>query len=215
MTDELDPTLDPSLATGLKADGTPMELKEVLGKTLGKEFASNEAALKAIHDTSKYVGKAGKYEAAVKAVMTSKSMTEDQAVEFIKNSANVVVPPVKPEAPDMSGFVSKAEFEEQNFYAKKPELEPYKDVIKAFKASNPTLSLEDITKLDVVKNVIDKAIAHDKITKQKSILHTNPKLQVAQDNMSKAKEQVGKGEVKQAQDNALKAVMDAFPVPEN
>ena len=71
---------------GGAAGSEEKSIKSVLEKELGKEFPDEETALKAVKDTFSHVGKSGKYEKAVKAVMDNKNMTEDEAVHFIQAS---------------------------------------------------------------------------------------------------------------------------------
>lgn len=80
-------------------------IKDILSKTLGKDFQSDEAALKAVKDTFSYVGK----------------KKEDIARE------------VQPQI-DTKNYVSRSEFEEATYYAKHPEYEPYKKVISALRS---------------------------------------------------------------------------------
>lgn len=202
MTDKPIITSDPTLDGGHGAEGEPKGLKEVLEKELGKQFQDEASALKAVKDTFNYVGKAGKFQGAVEAVMRSKGFDENQAIEFIKSSADQKVDP--------NQYVSKDEFNERTFFAEKPELRPYKDLISAFKTTNPGKSLDEIILLPAVKEMIDKGLAHDKISKQKSVLHSNPKLQVAEDKMSKAHEEKKAGNIEEAKVQAVGAVMEAY-----
>jgi hypothetical protein len=96
---------------GQEAVKSNESIKDVLSKELGKDFPSDEAALKAVKDTFSYVGK----------------KKEDVAKEVAQTNTK--------------DFVSRAEFEEATFYAKHPEYENYKGIISSLKAtSNKPLS---------------------------------------------------------------------------
>lgn len=193
---------------GGDGSGDSKELHKVLGRELGKEFPTEEAALKAVKDTFQYVGKAGKMEAAIKAVMTSKGLNEDQAIDLIKN-----LPASEPQNMNASDFVSKAEFQEATFFSDNPDLKPYKEIIQTFKKANPGKSLDEIVREPSFKQWMDSDLEARR--KQKSILHTNPKIQVAEDKLSKGKEALSKGDVEGAKANAVGAVMDAFGMKES
>lgn len=175
-------------------------LHVVLKEVVGKEYANEDAAKEAIKETFSYVGDIG---GLVKEVMNEKGLNRTQAVDFIKGQLSQ-----KPQSVDTSKFVSKEEFAEAQFFADNPQFKDYKDILQTFKKANPGKSLEEITKEASFKQWMDSDLETKK--KQKSILHSNPKIQVAEDKMAKAREGVKKGNVREAQDQAVGAVMDAF-----
>lgn len=190
MEDEKDTTTEP-LADG--ADITPADgkeavdniesesIKDILSKELGKEFPTDEAALKSVKDTFSYVGK---------------------KKEDIKEE-------VKKEEPQTDDFVSRKEFEESTFYAKHPEYEPYKGIIGALKNATEN-SLDEVVKADDFKAVYEKAAAHDESEKSKSVLQTNPRLGKVTDKMTQAKEASAKGDTTAAKDLAVAGVIEAY-----
>ena len=155
-------------------------IKDILGEELGKDFKTDEAALKAVKDTFSYVGK---------------------KKEDIKDE-------VKQEAPT-DDFVSRKEFEEATFYAKHPEYEPYKGIIGALKNATEN-TLDEVVKADDFKAVYEKATAHDESEKSKSVLQTNPRLGKVTDKMTQAKEAAAKGDTTAAKDLAVAAVIEAY-----
>lgn len=196
-----DPNSDPKGGDGQGAGNSP-GLKEALEKTLGKQFADEATALKAVKDTFDYVGKAGKFSQAVKVVMDSKGLSEEQAVEYIKTTVQT-----QPQQIDTSKFVAKEELDQRDFFLDNPDLKPYKDLVMTFKKANPEKSLSEIIQMTEFKSVYDKAKATD--DNQKSIVHSNPKLGISKDKMTKAAEASKSGNIGEAEKLAVEAVMDA------
>lgn len=193
MEDQKDITTEP-LADG--ADITPADgdkavdnieskesIKDILGEELGKDFKTDEAALKAVKDTFSYVGK---------------------KKEDIKDEVNKETPQV-----NSDDFVSRKEFNESTFYAKHPEYEPYKNIIGALKSATDN-TLEEVVKADDFKAVYEKAAAHDESEKSKSVLQTNPRLGKVTDKMTQAKEASAKGDTTTAKDLGVAAVIEAY-----
>lgn len=187
-------------------DGTqdPKGLHVVLKEVVGKEYADENAAREAIKETFSYVGDIG---GLVKEVMQEKGVNRTQAVDFIKGQLSQ-----KPQTVDSSKFVSRDEFAEATFFSDHPELKEYKDIVQTFKKANPDKSLDEVVAMPVFKQWHEAALEAKQ--KQKSILHSNPKLQVAEDKLSKAREGLSKGNVEEAKTNAVEAVMDSFGMRE-
>lgn len=180
-------------------------LKDVLSQTLGKEFKDDDTALKAVKDTFGYVSGASKAKKALEAVMQSKQMTEEQAIAFIEQSAQKQENQV-----DTSKFVPKEDFDKAQFYNDKSELKPHQNLIETFVKANPGKSRAEVLEIPEVKAVLEKVIAHDTTEKQKSVLHSNPRIGMSTDKLTKAKEALKAGDQKTASDNAVGAVIDAF-----
>ena len=185
---------------GQKTDKSE-DLKGKLNQALGKSFPSEESALKAVKDTFDYVGKAGKSQKAIKAVMEAKGVSEEEAVSFITDS-------VKEEK---GNFVSKEEFNQNAFYSEHPEYKDYKRIVETWRRANPTETREIIVASDDFKEQFDKIKSHDEAEKQKSVLHSNPRLGAVKDKLSQAKESYNKGNFKKAGDTAVDAVLDQYP----
>lgn len=194
------------------SEAASIAVKDVLAQALGKEFSSDEDALKSVKDTYQYVGKAGKGLKAIEAVMSSKGLSEDDAVKFIMDSTQPTPEPVVPAQAtvDDSKFISRAEFEEKTFYAEKPELAPYKEILGALKAQNPDKSLSEVAELDSFKAVYSKAKTADEFEQSKSVLSTNPRLGQATDKLTQAREAAADGKVAAAANIAADAVIEAF-----
>lgn len=175
-----DPTLNEDGIEAVKTDTEGTSIKDILSKTLGKDFPSDDAALKAVKDTFSYVGK----------------KKEEVAKE--------VIPQI-----DLSNYVSKAEFEEATFYAKNPNLEQLKTVLSAMSKSSGK-SLSEVAASEDFKSLYSKVDAYDKNESSKSILQTNPRLGNVKDTIEQAKEALKSGNKYIAGDLAAKSVIDAF-----
>jgi len=114
--------------------------------------------------------------------------------------------PTTPEIP--ADFVSRAELEEMRFFDKRPDLEPYRDVIKGIKGQGETL--EQAVNKDAFKLLFEKAKKADEFEKSRSVLETNPRLGQAVDKLSTAKKALSDGNINQANDAATAAVLEAF-----
>lgn len=192
-------------------EGLP--LHEALGKVLGKEFPDTPAAVKSARDTFKFVGESGEARKALQTVMETKGFkTPKEAVDFVMAALKPADPaPVvekKPEI-DPTQFVSRAEFDKQSFFGAHPELKGHEKLVETFVKANPGVSRDDILKMDDFK----EAFGALSVAKQKSILHSNEKIGVAQSNMEKAREKMADGkpvDIKEAESLATRAVMEAF-----
>lgn len=193
-------------------EGKP--LHEAAGMILGKEFPDTASAAKAMKDTFGYVGKAGEAIKIVETVMTSKGFkTPKEAVDFINTSLQTPpkADPVKEEKQeiDTSKFVSREEFDKKDFYSNNPQLKGHEKLVETYVKANPGTSRDEILKMDDFKEAFGALSS----VKQKSILHSNEKIGVAQTNLEKAKEKMAEGSpvgIEEAKSLATKAVMEAY-----
>lgn len=194
-------------------EGKP--LHEAAGIILGKEFPDTASAAKAMKDTFGYVGKAGEAIKIVETVMASKGFkTPKEAVDFINTSLQT--PPKeevkieeKKQEIDTSKFVSREEFDKKDFYANNPQLKGHEKLVETYVKANPGISRDEILKMDDFKETVGALSS----VKQKSILHSNEKIGVAQTNLEKAKEKMAEGNpvgIEEAKSLATKAVMEAY-----
>jgi hypothetical protein len=211
----------------ISSDGTEAAsnaVKDILSNVLGKDFVSDEDAIKSVKDTYQYVGKAGKYQKAVEAVMTAKGLSEDNAVKFIMDSATKEPEETTGTAKDIvdgapvrgnnnqddSKFISREEFEEKTFYAENKEYEPYKELISALRKEKGLTSPSEVIELDSFKGIYEKAKAADEIEKSKSVLSTNPRLGQAVDRLTQAREASAAGKVATAASLVADSVIEAY-----
>ncbi len=189
-----------------------LPLHEAAGKILGKEFPDVASAAKAMKDTFGYVGKAGEAIKLVESVMTAKSFkTPKEAYDFINASLQPPKEVVKEEKQeiDTSKFVSREEFDKKDFYANHPELKGHEKLVETYVKANPGISRDDILKMDDVKETLGTLSS----VKQKSILHSDSKVTIAQSKMEEARNKMADGkpvDIEEAKSLATKAVMEAF-----
>lgn len=184
-----------------------VSIKDVLGKELGKEFADDASALKAVKDTFSYVGKKGDD------VLEAMLADPDKAAELKTKLAPEGTPKNK-EADgniDTSKFISKEQYEEDMFYSQNAVYSPYKAIIKAM-ANSQGISPNEVVEQDEFKSVFTKSQAYDEGQQSKSILESNPRLGQVTDNLSKAREAMEAGDDRVAGDLATQSVLDAYEV---
>lgn len=161
-------------------------IKDILGEKLGKEFASDEVALKAVQDTFSYVGKK-------KEDIAKELMQETKESQRMDGDALAKIEQVE------------KKMREQSFYAENPELKGYKELIAKF-GDNP----EEVVKTEEFKSVFEKVKGYDELQSSQSVLHSNPRLAGATDKMTQAREALKEGNIELAQESAVSAVLDAY-----
>lgn len=194
---------------GQEAGSEEMSVAAVLSKELGKEFADDQSALKAVKDTFNYVGEVGKYKKSVESVMSAKNMSQDEAVKFIEAMAQSPASSDNTaEATAKDGYVSREEFERATFYAENPQYKEHKTLLETL-SKGTGKSLGEVIKMDEFKSVFDAAKAHAESGKSKSVVHSNPRINAATDSMSEARAALDKGDYHGARKGAVGAVMEA------
>lgn len=169
---------------GTNVEGAALTLDQ-LNEKLGTKYTSIEDAVSGIKETKNYVGKAGKVEkenAKLKEALEGKS----------------------------GDFITKEQYEQDMFYSKNSDLEPYKDIINARAKELGIRPADAIEKDDSLKTTLEKLRGFDKTESAKSVLMSNQRLGQVTDDMAKAQEAVTKGDFRTAQDSAVKAVMSTF-----
>ena len=188
-------------------DSAPISVKDVINKTLGKDFQDDETALKAVKDTFSHVGKFGKYQEVI-SKLEEKSGGEGKALESLKGMLETDTAEMEI---DTKKFVSKEQYEQDMFYSKHSEYQPYKDVLSGL-AQSKGISLDEATKDDSFKTMFDKTQAYDKAEDSKSVLMSNKKIGLATDKMSEAKKEISEGKTQQGEAKAADAVIEAFDI---
>lgn len=156
-----------------------------LNEFLGTTYQTKEKALEGLKETKNYVGKAGVVEKENKALK-----------EALKNSNGE--------------FITKDQYEQDLFYSRHADLEPYKDIINA-RAKDLGVRPADAIETDPsLKSTLEKLRGFDKTENSKSVLMSNQKLGQVSDTMEKANEAMKTGDVRGASDNAVKAVIEGF-----
>lgn len=179
-------------AGGTEAVSEPgvVEAKDFLKQITGKDFPTNEAAIKSVQDTFKYVGEAGQ---KLKTMETQ--LTEAQ-------TAAAGTPELAQTVAQLQAQITQNEFYNSNPKYNTPEA---KALISKF-GSNPA----DVVKDDLFVKTFSALETTAAMDSSKSILHSNPRLGQAQDSMTQAAEALKAGNDAQAQSNAVAGVIEAY-----
>lgn len=202
-TEPLADELELGSTDGIGADLEIVSIKDILAEELGKEFPSDEAALKAVKDTFSYVGKVGKYRPAIEK-LESKYGGEKETIKFMEEIIGRDEQKI-----DESKFISREQYETDTFFAKNSNLEQHRRVIEALRVSTGK-PLQEVAELPEFKGLVEKASAYDKFEESKSVLRSNPRLGQVSDKISQAREALSKGDTNTAQDAAVAAVLGAY-----
>ena len=111
---------------------------------------------------------------------------------------------------DPSQYITKEQYESDLFYAGKPNLAPYKEIINARAKELGIRPADAVTNDAVLKTTLEKLSGYDETESAKSVLMTNPRLGQVTNNMQKAQESMAKGDYRSAEAAATKAVTDLF-----
>jgi len=181
--------VDASAGTGAGSNDVVMEVKDLLKDLTGKEFPTNEAAIKSLSDTYKWGNDLSQ---KVKTLETQ--LADAQA---------------QPAAPEVMKEIEllKAQMASQGFYTENPQYNTTeaKALIGKF-GGKP----EDVVKDDVFQTAYKAIQTTTELDKSKSVLHTNPRLGNAQDNMTKASEASKAGDAAGAAAAATMGVIEAY-----
>lgn len=186
---ETEPSGTPA-ATGAEAGSeTAVEVKDLMKTILGKDFPTNELAIKSLSDTYSYVGTMGQ---KVKTLETQLEDAKSQAV-----------------SPELADKVARLETEvaQATFFAANPTYNTpeAKSLINAF-GKNP----EEVIKNEVFLKAFDAITKTAEMEQSQSVLHTNPRMGTVQDNMTKASEAQKAGDDAGAHTQATMAVLEAY-----
>lgn len=216
-----DPGADPSLPEGGKnpeggegadnSQGKGVSLKDQLGSALGKDFPDDATALKAVKDTFGYVGDIKNVQELKSAMGQLQSIlnTDQKGVllkidEIVKTGGTGKIDP--------NQYVSKEKYDRSNFYLTNPDYKPYTKLVETYQKANPEKTREEVVEMDDFKADYGKIKAHDEAEGSKSILKSSPRLGKASDKISEAREAQSKGDQVTAEERAVEAVAEAYPV---
>lgn len=208
-----DKVIDEAIEGGEGADKSQQDvsLKDKLGEALGKEFPDDETALKAVKDTFNFVGEIGNIKELKSAMgQLQKVFNTDQ--KGVLNKVDEIVKTGGTGKIDPTKFVAKSDFDRSNFYLNNPDYKPYTRLVEIYQKANPDKSREEIVEMDDFKEDFDKIKAHDETEKSKSVLKSSPRLGKMTDKISEAREAADKGDHATAEQKAVEAVTEAYPV---
>lgn len=204
---------------GTKADGgdaaasSDVSIAKTLSSVLGKEFDSDETALKAVKDTFSYVGGVGQYKQTIKQVQENLGLSSE--AEVLQHMQELAKQAPREQTPSNTGVDPseiaqiKRQLEEVTFYKENPQLEAHKDILSEMRDMSGK-SLSELAKSESFKGVLDKATAYDESQKKKSVLESNPRLGQVRDKVSQSRKAADDGDLATAKNLAVQAVIDAM-----
>lgn len=112
---------------------------------------------------------------------------------------------------DLSGYISKDQYETDMFYSKNPEYESssVRAVIDSMAKAEGKKPAE-IVQSENFKTIFGKVKGYDESQSVKSVLESNPRLASSRDKMSQAGEAMRAGNKLSAEELATRAVMEAY-----
>ena len=113
--------------------------------------------------------------------------------------------PVDPEK-----FITRDQYEQDVFYSRNADLEPYKDIINARAKDLGVRPADAVANDSSLKATIEKLRGYDKTENAKSVLMSNPRLGQVTDDMAQAQEAAKKGDYQTAERHAVKSVTALF-----
>lgn len=140
-------------------------------------------------------------------------LTPEAAIKGLKETKNYVgkVGQVREtQEVDPSQYITKDQYEQDLFYASKPNLAPYKEIINARAKELGIRPADAIANDSALKTTLEKLSGYDETQNAKSVLMTNPRLGQVTDHLTKANEAVSKGDYRTAESAATRAVMETF-----
>jgi hypothetical protein len=203
---------DVAPAGGGETDSSDVSVRGVISQLTGKDFRNDDTAAKYVKDNLEFVGKARNYQPIINK-LEKQFGSPDEAVRSLERLLNVngdtTVAPQPAPTPDPSQFVSRAEFDRVNFYAKNPALEAHREIIDSYARANG-LPLETAVNAPALKGLIERASAYEAVEKSKSVLQSNPRLGQVTDKMTSAREFQQSGNHDAAASAATAAVLDSL-----
>jgi hypothetical protein len=195
-------------------ENAKIEIKDILSKHLGKDFKTDESALKAVKDTFNFVGGVGAYRETMK-VLTEKLATDEAGV--IKLMESIATNPQAPAASagaDISALqaeiaATSRRVEELEYFKGNPEMEQFKDTLLGL-AKSTGKPIAEVAKDPTLEPLFAKAKSYDEAERSRSVVHSNPRLGQVRDKMAEAKEMAKAGDYDGASNAAVNAVVDAL-----
>lgn len=142
-------------------------IRETINQATGRDYKTEEDAIKGIKETTSYVGKVGKYKDAITA-LEQKQGGEAEAIEYL--SSLTKDGEVTTEQSTTNPLEEKvAMLEEENFLTANSELAPHMDLVKKLKKDGETYAQT----VENNKTTFDVLVASAKNQDSKSIIHSN------------------------------------------
>jgi hypothetical protein len=137
--------------------------------------------------------------------------TVEAALDGLKETKNFVgkAGQVKSEATvDPEKFITRDQYEQDLFYSRNSDLEPYKDIINARAKELGIRPADAIANDAALKTTLEKLRGYDKTESAKSVLMSNPRLGQVTNEMENAQNALQKGDYRTASRSAVKSVIE-------
>lgn len=167
---------------GAEASVSLQQIKDVLGK----DFKDADTALKSIKDTYNFVGSQAQYKEKISDIASKLGTDEDGVLSALESlTAQPKAQPKTPQAPT-GDYVSREQYEQDQFFARNQELESLKDVLVPLKEAHKDLSWGEFIKQDTVSQLVDTYKTASELQSKKSVVESNPRIAQMTDNYQKA-----------------------------
>lgn len=167
-------------------DSGTLTFVEAINRATGRDYKTDEEALKGVSETAKYVGKVGKYKDVLSAVEAAYG-GESKAIEALQGLTKKEQKALEQAQPDLAKEVEnlKADL----WFKENPDYAAHRKLISALK--QPGQSYEDVINSDEYRGTFETLKGKQPET-TKSIIHTNARIADSgtdyQKDLQKAKE---------------------------
>lgn len=143
-------------------------IRETINQATGRDYKTDEDAIKGIKETTSYVGKVGKYKDAINA-LEQKQGGEAEAIEYLSSLTKDGETTNQTTDPTESLKQEVDQLKEANFLNANPELASHFETIKDLRKDGETFEQT----VERKKELFDTLAAQAKNQDSKSIIHSN------------------------------------------
>jgi len=155
-------------STEADANVSSVGIRETINQATGRDYKTDEDAIKGIKETNSYVGKVGKYKDAIND-LEQKQGGEAEAIEYLASLSKDVADTDQPTDPNKALSEQVEQLTEANFLTANPELASHLDTIKDLRKDGETLEQTVERKKELFSTLATQAKNQD----SKSIIHSN------------------------------------------
>jgi len=192
-------------------------VRDVIKTITGKDFPTDEAAIKSVKDTYKYVGsEQAKVGSKIKQLSERFKTDENGLIKLMENVLNAPETPssaVAPAATQQPGISEMdalmKEVQEVKFFDEHPEYKDHRKEITALRDLTKK-SIRDVVEDPTLKGLLEKAKTADSTERTRSALHSTPELGSVRDKMTEARAALSSGNDSLAKQTAVGSVIDTF-----
>lgn len=177
---------EPSASSPGGESNDALKLEEI-NALVGRNYTNLDDAKAALAETYKTVGALGTLKPLMTDLTKRFGTDEDGVIKLMEE--NLKTPPQQ--APDLSGIVTKEQYEEDMFFSKNSEYEPLRATAKAIKNSADELKAmpwAQFVEQDAFKTVFEPYKEVNELKSSRSVLESNSRLGQVTDKVKEAKE---------------------------